>query len=42
VPPLPNCMYWIGSAKPSGGYINRKDKFENDCPHYAIKYSRED
>jgi hypothetical protein len=34
IPQLPNSRYWIGQPCIGGGYINRKERFEKDCPFY--------
>ena len=34
MPQLPSAFYWIGQPNIGGGLINRKQKFENDCPFY--------
>jgi len=35
VPPLPASMYWIGTTKPAGGYINRQGELLEHCAYYA-------
>lgn len=36
-PPLPQSMYWsAGTAKPVGGYINRKIELDDHCVYWAL------
>ena len=35
MPPLPQSMYWIGSEKPFGGYINRRKELNDHCAYFA-------
>ena len=35
MPLLPASMYWLGSARPSGGRISRRENFEDHCPYYT-------